>query len=155
MYQKKKTFEFFFNRLLNKIVYPLYLILHLKGKINSVNYWKMSAFFPIFLTKLIFGKKKKNTSKLYRLPYCKIKKKQYSFHTECPVVRTSIQEKFCKSEQDWFGVLGDRLAEPSLKIEDLRSNKTTGKLNGWFQRTCAVWAWKTINIFNELTTYWL
>ena len=36
------------------------------------------------------------------------------------------QEKFCKAEQDSFGTRWQ--AEISLKIDDLRSNKTSGKL---------------------------
>jgi len=37
--------------------------------------------------------------------------------------KQGLQEKFCKAEQDFFGAPGQ--AETSLKIEDLRSNKTT------------------------------
>jgi hypothetical protein len=36
-----------------------------------------------------------------------------------------LQGKFCKAEQDCFGTPGQ--TETSLKFEDLRSNKTTGK----------------------------
>jgi hypothetical protein len=38
-----------------------------------------------------------------------------------------LQEKFCKAEQDCFGAPGQ--VEISFKIEDLRYNKTTGKLS--------------------------
>ena len=48
--------------------------------------------------------------------------------------RQGFQEKFCKGEQDCFGARGK--AETSIKIEDLRSNKTTGNFHKCFT-SCA------------------
>jgi hypothetical protein len=39
-----------------------------------------------------------------------------------------LQEKFCKAEQDYFGAPGTAW-DFSLKIENLRSNKTTDNIN--------------------------
>ena len=44
-----------------------------------------------------------------------------------PTREQGLQEKSCKAEQHCFGVPGQ--AETSLKIGNLRSNKTTGKLS--------------------------
>ena len=46
-------------------------------------------------------------------------------HTKCHAKYQGLQEDFCRAEQDCLGPRGH--SETSIKIEDLRSNKTTGK----------------------------
>jgi hypothetical protein len=46
-------------------------------------------------------------------------------HIKCHAKYQGLQEKFCRAEQYCLGPRGH--SETSIKIEDLRSNKTTGK----------------------------
>ena len=52
---------------------------------------------------------------------------------DCKLNMHVRQEKFCKPEQDCFGTPGQ--AETSLNVEDLKSNKITGKCSISIQNT--------------------
>jgi hypothetical protein len=52
---------------------------------------------------------------------------RFVWHVNLYTGTRGLQEKYCKAKHDCFAAPGQ--TKTSLKIEDLRSNKTTGKLS--------------------------